>query len=54
MAGSLSINKRKTYAADARGVLAACSAKPARGPASRSGAAAPDGIAVGSFHGFAR
>jgi hypothetical protein len=52
MAGSLSINKRKTYAADTRDVIAACPRRSPRGPASRSGARR---LRRGwDFHGFAR
>jgi hypothetical protein len=45
MAGSLSINKRKTYAADARDVVAARRAKAREAP--RTAVAVADGMASG-------
>jgi hypothetical protein len=47
MAGSLSINKRKTYAADTRDVLAACRAKARAAP--RAAVALPERIAGRTF-----
>jgi hypothetical protein len=49
MAGSLSINKRKTYAVDTPDVLAACPAKTRAVPRAAMALRSADAIAVGTF-----